>query len=84
MPKRSGKRESSGRKARSEPKEPPSDPAPGKLRLVARVEAKKNPAAVALGRLGGKKGGAARAAKLSAKRRSEIARKAAKARWEKK
>ena len=43
----------------------------------------KNPAAVALGRLGGKKGGPARAKKLSAKQRSEIARKAAAARWAK-
>ena len=43
----------------------------------------KNPAAVALGRLGGIKGGPARAKKLSKKRRSEIARKAAKKRWEK-
>ncbi len=43
----------------------------------------KNPAAVALGKLGGKKGGAARAAKLSPERRREIARQAAKARWEK-
>jgi len=43
----------------------------------------KNPAAVALGRLGGLKGGKARAAKLSAKKRKEIAQKAAKARWEK-
>lgn len=43
----------------------------------------KNPAAVALGKLGGKKGGKARAAKLSKKRRSEIAKKAAKARWKK-
>jgi hypothetical protein len=42
---------------------------------------KKNPAAVALGRLGASKGGKARAAKLSAKRRAEIARKAARARW---
>lgn len=42
---------------------------------------KKNPAAVALGRLGGKKGGKARAAVLSSKERSEIARKAARARW---
>ncbi|MDD5308803.1 MAG: hypothetical protein PHU25_15925 [Deltaproteobacteria bacterium] len=41
----------------------------------------KNPAAVALGRLGGKKGGPARAAKLSAKRRKAIAKKAAQARW---
>ncbi|MCO5045040.1 MAG: hypothetical protein M9935_07165 [Kiritimatiellae bacterium] len=43
----------------------------------------KNPAAVALGRLGGMKGGPARAAKLSAKRRSEIARQAVLARWKK-
>jgi hypothetical protein len=41
----------------------------------------KNPAAVALGKLGGAKGGAARAAKLSKKRRAEIAKKAATARW---
>jgi hypothetical protein len=41
----------------------------------------KNAAAVALGRLGGKKGGPARAAKLSKARRSEIAQKAAAARW---
>lgn len=44
----------------------------------------KNPAAVALGRLGGLKGGKARAKKLSKKRRVEIAQKAAKARWENK
>ena len=41
----------------------------------------KNPAAVALGRLGGKKGGPARAKKLTAEQRREIARKAAQARW---
>jgi hypothetical protein len=41
----------------------------------------KNPAAVALGKLGGKKGGKARAASLTAKRRSEIAKKAAAKRW---
>ena len=44
-------------------------------------EPEKNPAAVALGRLGGAKGGRARAAKLPPERRSEIARKAAAARW---
>lgn len=44
----------------------------------------KNPAAVALGRLGGLKGGAARAKSLTAKKRSEIAKKAASARWAKK
>lgn len=43
----------------------------------------KNPNAVALGRLGGKKGGPARAAKLSKKRLTAIARKAAQARWHK-
>jgi len=41
----------------------------------------KNPAAVALGRMGGLKGGKARAEKLSPKRRSEIARRAARMRW---
>ena len=41
----------------------------------------KNPAAVALGKLGGAKGGKARANKLSAARRRTIAREAAKARW---
>ena len=43
----------------------------------------KNPAAVALGRLGGLKGGKARAKKLSAEKRKEIAKKAAKVRWSK-
>jgi hypothetical protein len=43
----------------------------------------KNPAAVALGRLGGLKGGKARAEKLSPARRKEIASKAAKKRWDK-
>lgn len=41
----------------------------------------KNQAAVELGRLGGLKGGKARAKKLTAKQRSEIAKKAAAARW---
>lgn len=44
-------------------------------------EQEKNPAAVELGRMGGLKGGKARAAKLSAEQRSEIARKAAETRW---
>jgi hypothetical protein len=44
----------------------------------------KNPAAVALGRLGGKKGGKARWAKLTAEQRSEAASIAAQARWRKK
>jgi hypothetical protein len=41
----------------------------------------KDPAAVSLGRRGGLKGGKARYEKMTAKRRSEIARKAAAARW---
>ena len=41
----------------------------------------KNPAAVALGRLGGLKGGRARAAKLSPAKRKAIAKKAAAKRW---
>jgi len=60
----------------SEPERPHADePEP--------TEEEKNPHAQALGRLGGKKGGRARAAKLSAKRRQEIARIAARARWKK-
>ena len=43
----------------------------------------KNPAAVALGRLGGLKGGKARAAKMSKKARSAAAKKAASVRWKK-
>jgi hypothetical protein len=43
----------------------------------------KNPAAVALGKLGGAKGGAARAAALSPAKRKAIAKKAAAARWQK-
>lgn len=51
---------------------PPEPPAPPDTR---------NPAAVALSRLGASKGGKARAANLSAARRSAIARKAVLARW---
>ena len=46
-------------------------------------DAGKDPAAVALGRKGGLKGGKARANKLSKMRRQEIAKKAAEARWKK-
>ena len=45
------------------------------------IERQKNPAAVALGRLGGKKGGIARAQKLAAEDRRRIAANAARARW---
>jgi hypothetical protein len=45
---------------------------------------KKNPHAVALGKMGGSKGGKRRAAKLTPDERSASARKAALARWAKK
>ena len=50
----------------------------------AEAQPEKNPAAVALSRLGASKGGKARAAKLSDRRRKQIAKKAAAARWGKK
>ena len=49
----------------------------------AKQDKMKNLAAVELGRLGGLKGGDARAKRLSPQERSRIARRAAKARWEK-
>jgi hypothetical protein len=57
------------------------DQATGADPVETPVDDGKNPAAVALGRLGGLKGGKARAKKLSRARREEIARKAAAARW---
>jgi hypothetical protein len=50
-------------------------------RIVAQSTGNKNPAAVALGKLGGLKGGKARAAALSARQRKMIAKKAAATRW---
>jgi hypothetical protein len=47
------------------------------------IEREKNPHAVALGRLGGQRGGKARAERLTPAKRSEIARAAAKSRWKK-
>jgi hypothetical protein len=47
------------------------------------IEREKNPHAVALGRLGGQRGGKARAERLTPAKRSEIARSAAKSRWKK-
>ena len=52
--------------------------------LARRIEdIARNPHAAALGRLGGQRGGPARAAALSPRRRREIARAAARARWRK-
>jgi len=47
------------------------------------IEREKNPHAVALGRLGGQRGGKARAERLTPAKRSDIARAAAKSRWNK-
>lgn len=78
MPKRSSKQKDTQQLARmtldavvrdAEPPKPEAKPP------------EKNPAAVALGRLGGLKGGAARAAKLSPAKRKAIAKKAAAKRW---
>jgi len=73
MPKRSRKPADLNRLAASiveEATDPDYDPYQGK-----------NPAAVELGRLGGQKGGKARAAKISPEERSASAKKAATARW---
>jgi hypothetical protein len=48
------------------------------------IDEGKNPAAVALGRKGGLKGGKARAAKMTAEERSASAKRAAEARWKQK
>lgn len=62
-----------GKATGQEPEEPSEEAEP--------VDDGKDPAAVALGRRGGKKGGKARAANMTAKERTEAARKAANARW---
>jgi len=68
------------------PRRPSTDPNKAAFDLIQKIidSGEKNPAAVALGKLGGSKGGKIRAAKLSARRRSEIAKKAAATRWGKK
>jgi hypothetical protein len=73
MPKRSSKQQDTQELARSILDQVVPDAEPQKP--------KKNPAAVALGRLGGLKGGKARAIKLTKNQRSSIAKKAAQARW---
>jgi len=57
---------------------------PAKEDLTKSFSKATNPAAVALGHLGGLKGGPVRAKNLSSKKRKSIAQKAAKARWRKK
>jgi hypothetical protein len=55
--------------------------ASGEIPATMKTPEGKDPLAVALGRRGGLKGGYARAAKMSAKERSDSAKKAARARW---
>lgn len=71
-------------------KQGPNDPNETAFRILQEATGEKpkedegkDPAAVALGRKGGLKGGKARAAKLTPEERSEIARKAAQKRWTK-
>ena len=72
---------------REHSRKPPTDPVQAAFEAVNALtdskpeRPKKNPHAAALGRLGGLKGGPARASSLTAKQRSESAKKAAKARW---
>lgn len=58
------------------------DPGAEDIKRVDTRQPEKNPVAVASGKLGGLKGGKARAAKLTTKERTAIARKAAQARWQ--
>jgi hypothetical protein len=75
MPKRSGKPRDANQMAKAI-----VDQATSEDPDADRYEGK-NPAAVELGRLGGAKGGKARAKRLTAEQRSEIARRAAQSRW---
>jgi hypothetical protein len=79
MPKRSSKKPD---ESIPEPTDQPA-PAPEPTAEAQQESGGKNPAAVSLGRLGGLKGGKARAKKLSKEQRSEIAKRAAQARWKK-
>jgi len=72
-------------------KHPPSDPVQAAHSIFAQITGaeprivppEKNAAAVALGKLGGAKGGRKRASVMTAEERKESARKAAQARWNK-
>jgi hypothetical protein len=78
MPKRSGKKQDINEKAFAIVQQLTGQASEEK------PDREKNPAAVALGRLGGLKGGKARARRLTAKQRKESARRAARKRWSKK
>jgi len=75
MPTRSGKRPADLNRLAASLVEDATDERPEP------VEPEKGPAAVALGRRGGLKGGKARAERMTAEARSEAAKRAAQARW---
>ncbi len=77
MPKRSGKRPRDLNSLAASIVDDATDEAPE----AESTESEKDPAAVALGRRGGLKGGKARAEKMTAAQRSEAAKRAARARW---
>ena len=87
MPERSGTKKTPPKTKLKRPRTDPNKAARSVLdAVIARTEGKpgavaKNPAAVALGRMGGLKGGKARAESMTPKQRSASAKKAAKARW---
>ena len=83
MPKRSRKPKDTQQLARSVLDSVVPDAEPKKKRPVKKADKAKDPAAVALGRKGGLKGGPARAKKLTKAQLSASARKAAQARWSK-
>lgn len=83
MPKRSSKPRDVNALARRIVDEATGDTPPEQAQPEPEPDAGKDPAAVALGRRGGRKGGKARAEKMTPEQRSEAARRAAKARWKK-
>jgi len=80
MPKRSGQKRDFMQVARGIVEQAIGEQMDGNP-LPAPPKDERNPHAVALGSMGGKKGGKARAKKLTPRQRKTIARKAAKARW---
>jgi hypothetical protein len=81
MPKRSRKQKDTQQLARSVLDQIAPDAEPKKTHAVKNAEKATDPAAVALGRKGGLKGGKARAAKLTKEERVASAKRAAAARW---
>jgi hypothetical protein len=84
MPKRTSKKEDSFQAAARVVALTTGEPLPQNILTAEQERMMRSNAASILGKLGGSKGGKARAANLTAKKRQQIAKKAAKARWSKK